>query len=203
MGKALLNVDLAGQDLQALSGARTAGGAESQHRRSYNPGPESDGAGEGIEHSGSVCEMRNMGNHRVDGGERFATYLTRFCVHSRSRLVSRATLTPSEKFERAPFRRRWASACSSMSSRCLAFNWPELLRAAVLVLVRADLKTREISRLFTSIEISKAEYILTFALAWQVPGPMAWGQKCPACGHSEHRQRRLPNTIQCWTHSRR
>lgn len=67
MGKALLNVDLAGQDLQALSGARTAGGAESQHRRSYNPGPESDGAGEGIEHSGSVCEMRNMGNHRVDG----------------------------------------------------------------------------------------------------------------------------------------
>lgn len=136
-------------------------------------------------------------------GGKFATYLTRFCVHSRSRLVSRATLTPSEKFERAPFRRRWASACSSMSSRCLAFNWPELLRAAVLVLVRADFKTREISRLFTSIEISKAEYILTFALAWQVPGPMAWGQKCPACGHSEHRQRRLPNTIQCWTHSRR
>lgn len=128
------------------------------------------------------------------------TYLTRFCVHSRSRLVSRATLTPSEKFERAPFRRRWARACSSMSSRCLAFNWPELLRAVVLV---GSKKSREISPFFTSIKIMGTGYILTFALARPIPCPMAWGQKCPACGHSEHRQRRLPNTIRCWIHSLR
>ena len=67
-----------------------------------------------------------------DGGERVGhkekiltlvkTYFTRFWVHSRSRLVSRATLMPSEKFERAPFSRRWARACSSRSSRCFAFS---------------------------------------------------------------------------------
>ena len=54
------------------------------------------------------------------------TYLTRFWVHSRSRFVSRATLSPSEKLARTPFKRRCASACSSMSSCCFAFNWPDL-----------------------------------------------------------------------------
>lgn len=53
-------------------------------------------------------------------------YLTRFCVHSRSRFVSLAVLRPSEKFARAPFSRRWASACSSSSSCCFAFSWPDL-----------------------------------------------------------------------------
>lgn len=53
-------------------------------------------------------------------------YLTRFCVHSRSRFVSRAVFRPSEKFARAPFSRRWASACSSRSSCCFAFSWPDL-----------------------------------------------------------------------------
>ena len=59
------------------------------------------------------------------------THFTRFWVHSRSRFVSRATLMPSEKFERAPFRRRWARACSSMSSLCLALRWPELFFMSV------------------------------------------------------------------------
>lgn len=75
-----------------------------------------------------------------------STYLTRFCVHSRSRLVSRATLMPSEKFERAPFRRRWARACSSMSSRCLAFKWPELLRSDFLVTCSRGSQGNSISR---------------------------------------------------------
>lgn len=53
-------------------------------------------------------------------------YLTRFCVHSRSRFVSRAVFRPSEKFARAPFSRRCARACSSRSSCCFAFNCPDL-----------------------------------------------------------------------------
>ena len=53
-------------------------------------------------------------------------HLTRFWVHSRSRFVSRAVFRPSEKFARAPFSRRWASACSSRSSCCFAFSWPDL-----------------------------------------------------------------------------
>lgn len=60
------------------------------------------------------------------------TYLTRFCVHSRSRFVSRAVLSPSAKFARTPFRRRWARACSSSSSCCFAFSWPELCECKFL-----------------------------------------------------------------------
>lgn len=80
--------------------------------------------------SGSPCRgaERNLHVHRTtlpDSRGGFA-YLTRFCVHSRSRFVSRAVFRPSEKFARAPFSRRCARACSSRSSCCFAFNCPDL-----------------------------------------------------------------------------
>ena len=59
--------------------------------------------------------------------ELLMTYVTRFCVHSRSRFTSFAAFIPSAKLARVPLRRRWASACSSSNSRCLAFNSPDLV----------------------------------------------------------------------------
>lgn len=63
----------------------------------------------------------------VSGEKEVVAYLTRFWVHSRSRFVSRAVFRPSEKFARAPFRRRWARAWSSSSSCCFALSWPDLM----------------------------------------------------------------------------
>lgn len=80
--------------------------------------------------SGSPCRgaERNLHVHRttLPGSRGGFAYLTRFCVHSRSRFVSRAVFRPSEKFARAPFSRRCARACSSRSSCCFAFNCPDL-----------------------------------------------------------------------------
>lgn len=80
--------------------------------------------------SGSPCggAERNLHVHRttLPGSRGGFAYLTRFCVHSRSRFVSRAVFRPSEKFARAPFSRRCARACSSRSSCCFAFNCPDL-----------------------------------------------------------------------------
>lgn len=80
--------------------------------------------------SGSPCRgaERNLHVHRttLPGWRGGFAYLTRFCVHSRSRFVSRAVFRPSEKFARAPFSRRCARACSSRSSCCFAFNCPDL-----------------------------------------------------------------------------
>jgi len=59
-------------------------------------------------------------------GRGSGTYLTRFCVQSRSRLTSLAAFMPSAKLARVPFRRRCASACNSSNSRCLALSAPEL-----------------------------------------------------------------------------
>lgn len=71
------------------------------------------------------------------GGERYRkwgerkkrTYETRFWVQSKSRLTSLAARTPSAKLAWVALRRRWARACNSRISRCLAFSSPELNRS--------------------------------------------------------------------------
>ena len=55
-----------------------------------------------------------------------ATYVTFFCVHSRSLRTSRASSSPCANRARDLASRACAFACSSRSSRCLALRWPDL-----------------------------------------------------------------------------
>lgn len=101
------------------STAHVPSSAPAERRRWFDPLVR--GAGRNLQRSSS----RDRG---VDVPQYGSAYLTRFWVHSRSRFVSRAVLSPSLKLVRTPFSRRCARACSSRSSCCFAFNWPELIR---------------------------------------------------------------------------
>lgn len=81
----------------------------------------------------SDCFILVNGFSLVKSRVGWRTYLTRFWVHSRSFLTSLAAFMPSAKLARVPFNRRCASACNSASSRCLAFNSPDLYVSVSLI----------------------------------------------------------------------
>jgi hypothetical protein len=148
-----------------------------------------------------------MGDFQGRGGSAFA-HLTRFWVHSRSRLVSRAVFRPSLKLDRTPFSRRCARAWSSSSSCCFAFSWPELVSSYFVSLIIAHLfwfffcvfepcgsrgKSVEIDDLiFCAFALGS----LTFVPVLRGLCPMVLDQMHPACGRSGHRRHRRPSTMQ-------
>ena len=64
-----------------------------------------------------------------------ATYETRFCVHSKSRLTSFASWYPSASLALDFASLCWARACKSIISRCLAFKSPDLLIISTMSLI--------------------------------------------------------------------
>lgn len=128
----LIRMGLLGLSLQRTISSHVCQPSRSTTHRRYcrRHGADRHARAKLTRRSGSPCRgaERNLHVHRttMPGSRGRFAYLTRFCVHSRSRFVSRAVFRPSEKFARAPFSRRCARAWSSRSSCCFAFNCPDL-----------------------------------------------------------------------------